>query len=160
MDELKTILHGEPKSDKEVMEEKYTSHYQQLRYLHEQTEDRLVELEDAINQNKPDPIPSIAALKLELELKKVLQTAKDMKKMIRDQRDNTYRLFAATKKIEEAREQRKQHLKDKMGEEEAEKLIQTIEESKKPNEKWIEAQETIKKSYRKCMQWTLNSWAM
>ena len=105
-----------------------------------------------INQNKRHPILSIAALKLELELKKVLKVANDMKRVIKDQRDYTYHLFTVARKIKEAREQRKQHLKDKMGEEEAEKLIQTIEESKKPNEKWTEAQETIKKSYRKCMQ--------
>jgi len=68
MDELKTILHGEPKSDKELIEEKWSSYYQQLCYLHEKTAERIVELEDKLKQNKPHPILAIEALKLELEL--------------------------------------------------------------------------------------------
>jgi len=38
-----------------------------------------------------------------------------------------------------------------MGDEEAEKLIQEIEESKRPNKRWTKAQEAIKQKYSKYM---------
>jgi len=47
---IKTILHGEPKNDKDLnIQEECTSHYQKLHYLHKVTAERIVKLEDVIN---------------------------------------------------------------------------------------------------------------
>jgi len=149
MDKLKTILHGEPKSDQQLAVENYDNQFKKLRYLHQIARERIVELEDAINQQKSERLVSIAAIKLEIELKKVLAVANEMKRIVRTHRDHTFNLYILAGRTEEAREQCKQRLIEKIGEEDATKLMDTITKSLHPNEKWIEAQEAVKQKYSK-----------
>lgn len=149
MDELKTILHGEPKSEQQQVVESYAYQFKKLRYLHQIAGERIVELEDTINQQKSDRLVSIATVKLEIELKKVLTVANEMKRIVRTHRDHTFNLYILAGKTEEAREQSKQRLIEKIGEEDAAKLTDAITNSLRPNEKWTEAQESIKQKYSK-----------
>ena len=149
MDELKIILHGEPKSEQQQVVESYAYQFKKLRYLYQIARERIVELEDTINQQKSDRIVSIAAVKLEIELKKVLAVANEMKRIVRTYRDHTFNLYILAGKTEEAREKSKQRLIEKIGEEDATKLTDAITNSLHPNEKWTEAQEAIKQKYSK-----------
>ena len=97
-------------------------------HLHEITAERIAELEDTIKQNKPYWIAAIAALKLlEIELKKVMQQISDMKRVIREQHDYHFQLFTVAKNIEEAKEKRKQRLK------ETKKLRSSLKQLKRVN---------------------------
>ena len=149
MDDLKNMLHGEPKSDQQLVQENYTSQFQKLRYLHQLAGERIVELEDAINQHKSDRLVSIVAAKLEIELKKVLVVANEMKRIIRTHRDHTFNLYILAGRTEDAREECKQRLIEKIGEEDAAKLMDAITKSLHPTEKWTAAQESIKRKYSK-----------
>ena len=87
MDDLKNMLHGEQNSNHQLVQENYTSQFQKLRYLHQLAGERIVELEDAINQQKSDHLLNTAAVKLEIELKKVLAVANDLRRIIRTHRE-------------------------------------------------------------------------
>ena len=129
------MVHGTPKSEEEVRKEEERRNFQILKKLHKAVGERIAMVETAHDHPSSERAHRIAVGMLDIELHKEIRHVERIMEEKRKEHELLYNAYTQMGKKGDYSAERKRHLLEKLGPEDAAKVISTMEMDQQDEER-------------------------
>lgn len=143
--QLLDMVHGKQKSKEEIQQEIDTRNLQHLCQLHKVVGERIAKVEQAHEEQQSENLHRIAVGMLDIDLHKEMRCVEEMIQQKQKQHDVLYSTYAQLEKRARFKEERKRCLVEKLGANDAELLMNAMENNQYEKEKGQQREELQKK---------------